>query len=210
MLCSKEKDMIEEATGKLQEMHEKDGGKNIQAALALAQAYLLTRQSSKVKGILKVIIGGVVGGEGWSSEYAEPLERAWLLAADLNLSGKISIIGDSSSSSSSSSTATSTAIDLLSKVLKYNASCTRAYDYLGLVREKEQDFKGAAESYEKAWRYEQESNPSIGYKLAHCYLKAKRYFDAIDICHKILKKYPEYPKIKKEILEKARLNVRMV
>jgi tetratricopeptide repeat protein 21B len=198
--------MIEEATGKLQEIHEKDGGKNIQAALALAQAYLLTRQSAKVKGILKVIIGGGVGREGWSSEYAEPLERAWLLAADLNLSVKISIIGDSSSSSSS----TATAIDLLSKVLKYNASCTRAYDYLGLVREKEQDFKGAAESYEKARRYKQESNPSIGYKLAHCYLKAKRYFDAIDICHKILKKYPEYPKIKKEILEKARNQIRMV
>ena len=34
-------------------------------------------------------------------------------------------------------------------------------------------------------------------------MKAKRFTDAIDVCHEILEKYPNYPKIRKEILEKS-------
>jgi len=44
----------------------------------------------------------------------------------------------------------------------------------------------------------------VGYKLAFNYLKAKRYVEAIDVCHKVLTANPEYPKIRKEILAKAR------
>ena len=47
-----------------------------------------------------------------------------------------------------------------------------------------------------------------GYKLAFNYLKAKRYVDAIDVCHKVLESHPGYPKIRKEILDKARLSIR--
>jgi tetratricopeptide repeat protein 21B len=39
-------------------------------------------------------------------------------------------------------------------------------------------------------------------------MKAKRFVDAIDVCHDILEKYPNYPKVKKEILEKSRDNLR--
>ena len=53
-----------------------------------------------------------------------------------------------------------------------------------------------------------QSNPTIGYKLAFNYMKAKRFVDAIDVCHDILAKHPNYPKIKKEILEKSRDNLR--
>jgi tetratricopeptide repeat protein 21B len=48
----------------------------------------------------------------------------------------------------------------------------------------------------------------VGYKLAFNYLKAKRYVDAIDVCHKVIKAFPEYPKIRKDILEKARIGLR--
>ena len=48
----------------------------------------------------------------------------------------------------------------------------------------------------------------IGYKLAFNYMKAKRFADAIDVCHGVLAKYPNYPKIKKDILEKSRANLR--
>ena len=47
-----------------------------------------------------------------------------------------------------------------------------------------------------------------GYKLAFNYLKAKRFVDAVDVCHKVLEKYPQYPKIKRDILDKARLSLR--
>lgn len=49
----------------------------------------------------------------------------------------------------------------------------------------------------------------MGFKLAFNYLKSFRYVDAIDISHKILNEYPDYPKVKKDILEKARSSLRM-
>ena len=39
-------------------------------------------------------------------------------------------------------------------------------------------------------------------------MKAKRFTDAIDVSHDILGKYPNYPKIRKEVLEKSRDNLR--
>jgi hypothetical protein len=33
-----------------------------------------------------------------------------------------------------------------------------------------------------------QANPSIGYKLGFNYMKAKRYADAIDVCHAVLEK----------------------
>ena len=49
---------------------------------------------------------------------------------------------------------------------------------------------------------------SSGYKLAFNYLKAKWYVGAIDVCHQVLEKHPNYPKIKGEILDKARVSIR--
>lgn len=74
-----------------------------------------------------------------------------------------------------------------------------------------------------------------GYKLAFNYLKAKRHVDAIDVCHKVrhswmftvedlqnnfapmshvcfhlqvLAAHPNYPRIRKDILDKARAALR--
>jgi tetratricopeptide repeat protein 21B len=72
-----------------------------------------------------------------------------------------------------------------------------------LVMEKEQSYEDAAQSYEKAWKCEGEASATIGFKLAFNYLKGKRYVEAIDVCNKVLEKYPDYPKIDTEILLKA-------
>jgi len=48
----------------------------------------------------------------------------------------------------------------------------------------------------------------VGYKLALTYLKAKRYVEAIDVCHKILASHPDYPRVRKDILDKARASLR--
>ena len=76
------------------------------------------------------------------------------------------------------------------------------------MMEKEASYKDAAENYEKAWIYGKKNQPSIGYKLAFNYLKAKRYTDAIDISHYVIEKFPDFPKIKKDILEKARQSLK--
>ena len=62
----------------------------------------------------------------------------------------------------------------------------------------------AAAHYENAWKYENEASAAVGYKLSFNYLKAKKYVDAIDVCHKVLQQFPDYPKIRKDVLEKAR------
>ena len=82
---------------------------------------------------------------------------------------------------------------------------------MGYIMEKEQAFRDAALNYEMAWKYGNQTNPTIGnfrfctcpachcvctfsdlfmfhilgYKLAFNYLKGKRHVDAIDVCHKV-------------------------
>jgi len=77
------------------------------------------------------------------------------------------------------------------------------------MMEKEQAHKDACMNYEMAWRLTSGNNPIIGYKLAFNYLKAKRYVDAIDVSREVLDKFPEYPKIRKDVLEKARSLLRV-
>jgi len=84
----------------------------------------------------------------------------------------------------------------------------RAWEIMGLIYEKEQSYKDAAECYEKAWKFEHEASAEVGFKLAFNYLKAKRWVEAIDVCKKVLKRYPDYPKIRNEILEKAQESLR--
>lgn len=74
--------------------------------------------------------------------------------------------------------------------------------------EKESAYRDAADHYERAWSFTKESNPAIGFKLAFNYMKAQKFVEAIDVCRVILKKYPSYPKLRKDILEKARSSLR--
>ena len=48
-----------------------------------------------------------------------------------------------------------------------------------------------------------------GYRLAFNYLKARRLVEAIDVCHSVLERHPHYPKIQREIMDKARQGIRV-
>lgn len=61
----------------------------------------------------------------------------------------------------------------------------------------------AGVQYQQAWKLSGENDPALGYKLAFNLVKAKRHADAISTCHAVLRINPEYPKIRKDILEKA-------
>jgi tetratricopeptide repeat protein 21B len=50
----------------------------------------------------------------------------------------------------------------------------RAWEVMGLIYEKEHSFQDACDCYERAWRYDHESNPAVGFKLSFNYLKGKR------------------------------------
>lgn len=152
-----------------------------------AAANVVLKQSQRAKNQLKR-----VSKNPWTFEDAEYLERAWLLLADIYIQASKYDL----------------ASDLLQKVLKHNKSCAKAYELSGYVAEKDQSFKIAAVNYDAAWKYSGKSKPNIGYKLAYSYMKSKNYADAIDTCQQVLKNHPDYPSLKKDILDKCRNNLK--
>ncbi|KAH9507420.1 Tetratricopeptide repeat protein 21B [Bulinus truncatus] len=161
---------------------------HVGALYGMAAAYMVLKQLPRARNQLKR-----VSKSPWTIQDAEDLEKSWLLLADIYIqSGKYDMAGE-----------------LLKKCLQYNKSCCKAYEYTGFIFEKEQSYRDAANSYENAWKFGNKNNPVIGYKLAFNYMKAKRYVDAIDICHHVLSTHPNYPKIRKDILEKARQSIRI-
>ncbi|GCC29261.1 hypothetical protein chiPu_0007699 [Chiloscyllium punctatum] len=156
---------------------------HVPSLLAVAQACmvlkLIPRARNQLKRITKI---------NWNLKDAEEFEKSWLLLADIYIkTGKYDL-----------------ATELLKRCIQYN----QAYEYLGLIMEKEQSYMDAVINYKLAWKCNNEANPAIGYKLAFNYLKAKMYMHAIDICHKVLKNHPTYPKIRKEVFEKARASIK--
>ena len=127
----------------------------------------------------------------FNAAEADDFEKSWLLLADIHIQGgKFDL-----------------AQEMCKKCLKYNKSYSKAWEGMGQIMEREQSYRDAADHYEMAWKYENEMSASGGYRLAFNYLKAKRYVESIDVCHKVLLAYPDY-KLKKDILDKARAAIR--
>ena len=161
---------------------------NVAALVAMANALLLIKQTSKARNNLK----HVLKLDNTSEEDADEFEKGWLLLANM-------YIGMSKNEE---------AEDVIGKILKLNKSCSKAWELKGLIHEKSKAYKESAECYEYAWRLTSEKDPAIGFKLASNYLKARRNLEAIEICHKVLSAHPRYPRIRKEILDIARIGLR--
>ena len=89
-------------------------------------------------------------------------------------------------------------------LLRSLQSSAKAYEYLGFIMEKDGNFRDALTNYEKAWRLTNSNNPNIGFKLALNYMRCKCYTDSIDTARLVLEKYPDFPRIRKDVLERAR------
>lgn len=153
----------------------------------IAECYMLLKQVPKARSYLKK-----ASALPWNSDDADDLEKCWLLLGYTYIqNGK-----------------PDQAMECFKKCLEHNKSCTKAYEFIGTILEKESAFKEASENYQKAWEFGNKNQPNIGYKLAFNYLKDKKYTDAIDICNIVIQKFPDFPKIKKDILEKARQGFR--
>ncbi|XP_049726818.1 tetratricopeptide repeat protein 21A isoform X1 [Elephas maximus indicus] len=186
LMATREKANVEAALGTFIEIAraEKD---SVPALLAVAQSYALLKQIPKARTQLKRQFKAP-----WTLSQAEDLEKSWLLLADIYCqSGKFDL-----------------ASELLQRCVQYNKSCSKAYEYMGFIMEKEQSYKDAATNYELAWKYSHHAHPSVGFKLAFNYLKDKRFVEAVEVCHSVLQEYPNYPKIREEILEKAQGSLR--
>eukprot|EP00057_Strongylocentrotus_purpuratus_P033961 XP_793431.3 PREDICTED: tetratricopeptide repeat protein 21B [Strongylocentrotus purpuratus] len=187
LMATKSKANIEKALSAFMELVSNSERENVPALLGVATAYMMLKQTPRARNQLKRI-----AKMEWNPVDSEEFEKSWLLLGDVYInSGKFDM-----------------ANELLKKCLKHNMSCCKAYEYLGFIMEKEQSYQDAANSYEKAWKFGNQNNPNIGYKLAFNYMKAKRFVDAIDICHKVLAVHPDYPRMRKDILDKARASIR--
>ena len=187
-MATKEKPSIEQALENFtslasDELHKDQVG----PILGMGMAYTLLKQSQRAKNQLKRVIKFI-----WSFEDAEYLERCWLLLADYYVqAAKFEM-----------------ATELLRKILQHNKACSKAHEYSGYIFEKEQKYKDAAQCYDQAWKFSGKNNPSVGFKLAYMLMKSKKYAHAIEISQQVLKHHPEYPRIKKDILDKCMNNLR--
>ncbi|XP_008155388.2 tetratricopeptide repeat protein 21A [Eptesicus fuscus] len=181
LLATKEKANMEAALGTFIQMAQVERD-SVPALLAMAQAYMLLKQVPKARTQLKRLAKAP-----WALAEAEDLEKSWLLLADIYCQGgKFDL-----------------ASELLRRCVQHNKSCYKAYEYLGFIMEKEQSYQDAAANYELAWKFSHYANPAVGFKLAFNYLKGKKFVEAIEVCHNVLGKYPNYPKIREDILVKA-------
>jgi len=160
---------------------------DVPSLVGLCIAQYLAGKKGQVKGQLMKIASAPL-----TAEDAESFERGWILLADLHIAdNKFEV-----------------AIDLLKRTLSANKSNGRAWETLGHIYEKEQSYVNAAECYEQSWELLQGADPGIGKLLASNYLKAGKMVQTIDVCHKVLAQFPDYPGIQDDILRPARLCLR--
>lgn len=182
VLAVRSKPMLDKAIQLFMELLETVDKDYVPALLGLATAYMLTKQQPKARNQLKRI-----AKMPYDQSLADDFERSYLMLADIYVGrAKYDL-----------------AQELCKKALTHNKSLGKAWELLGLIMEKEQSYIDAAECYQEAWSCEGEASATIGFKLAFNYLKAKKYVATVDVCNKVLDQYPDYPKIRKEILEKA-------
>ncbi|TSK16080.1 WD repeat-containing protein 48 [Bagarius yarrelli] len=163
LIYSKEPKQIEGAVQILSDMIEKKA-MLVTSLLLVAQALLLLKQGPKARNFLKRI-----SKMQWNPDIAENFEKSCLLLADMYIKAGKYVNADK----------------LLDDCIRYNKSCSKAYEYKGFIMENDQRFKDAAEQYELAWKYSYCTDPAIGYRLAFNYLKYKNYTQAIDVCHQM-------------------------
>lgn len=168
-------------------MTEDDDNDNVGALLGLSVACILLKQSQRAKNHLKR-----VAKMNWTFEEAEYLERTWLILSDLYIqNGNLD-----------------KALNLLEQVIQHNKSSSKAYELWAQLAEKEQVYHTAAMRYDMAWKNCGKSKPLIGYKLAFNLMKNKKYAEAIAVCQQVLKFHPDYNIIKKDVLDKCRVNLK--
>lgn len=185
LMFTKQKNNVERALNQLMDIYT-DKKDYVPALLVMSQGLIIQKQVTKARNQLKRIAD--LAKKGYNAEFMDDFEKAWLLLAEIYIqSSKYDL-----------------ASSLCHLAKDHNRSCGKAWEQLGLIYEKEQAYKDAAIHYEKAWEFCNESSPSVGYRLAFNYLKAKRYVPAINICQQVLKVSENYPKIRKEVLDKAR------
>lgn len=186
LLSSRQKSQISKAMASFINILEKNAD-YLPAILGMATGFMVEKNEHKARNLLKRVAKMEL-----SEHDGEDFEKANLLLAKFYVDkSKYDL-----------------AQELCQRCLAHNKSSCGAWEILGLIFEKSSDYERASECYEKAWKLEFEASAPGGYRLAFSYLKSKKYVESIDICEAVLAQYPEYPRIREEILKKAYQGIR--
>jgi tetratricopeptide repeat protein 21B len=111
------------------------------ALLGMSTTFMLEKSTTKARNALKRI-----AKMPYSHELADDFERGYLLLADIYIQKSKFDLSE----------------DLCNRCLKYNLSCGRAWETMGVIREKEASYKDAADMYEKvSWSPSIDFNTSV-------------------------------------------------
>ncbi|KAJ6659332.1 hypothetical protein lerEdw1_019203 [Lerista edwardsae] len=150
LMATKEKHNVEKALHAFTEMAQNER-ESVPAILAMAQAFMILKSTSKARTQLKRL-----NKVNWSLTDAEELEKGWILLSDIYCTtGKYDL-----------------ATELVKRCLRYNKSCSKAYECLGFIAEKEKAYKDAATNYELAWKYSHQANPAVGKSSTYYFRRA--------------------------------------
>ena len=159
------------------------------ALAELATAHLIQGNTQKAQTCLKRL-----KEMEWKYEYADDFERGFLLMTDL--------YGRASKFDKARMAAL--------RCIAYNQYCSRAYEYIGYIAEKEGKFEEAVQAYEKVWKTAQRCSPSTGYRYASCCMRVRQFMSAMDVAKEVACNFPEYSRIRNEVLDKVHLNFRIL
>jgi len=165
----------------------KDDRDHVAANVAVAMALIPLQQQTKARNQLKRVAKLKV-----PPHHVDAYERGMMLLAEMYIRGGKPEL----------------ATELCNQVLRSNKSCSRAYELLAQTYEESREPILAAHNYKLAWKAVNMTDPAIGYKLAFNYLKSNQPLEAVETCHTVLNAYPDYPKIRKDILAPARALLR--
>ncbi|EMP38709.1 Tetratricopeptide repeat protein 21B [Chelonia mydas] len=178
LMGTKQKSNVEQALNTFTEVvvTEKD---HIPALLGMATAYMILKQTPRARNQLKRI-----SKMNWNPIDAEEFEKSWLLLADIYIqSAKYDMAGEllkrclrhnrgpqecgagpfqEQGRARADRQGACLAPMHTTATPELPQSCCKAYEYMGYIMEKEQAYKDAAVNYEMAWKYGNQTNPTIG------------------------------------------------
>jgi tetratricopeptide (TPR) repeat protein len=171
IILSKDPDKINEKIAELKEILDKNSN-NLPVYIAYIMGNLILQNFEEVKNGLNIL-----NKLSLNIKYYSDYERGFLIMAYLFM------ITDNLKK----------AEEALQKVIMLNLAQFKGYEFLALIKEKENKSEEACACYEKAWEYSNKNNASIGYELSVSYLNGKQYVKAMNVCNEIKRKFKEYP-----------------
>ena len=170
-ILSKDEDKIKDKISELKNLLSKNSN-NLPVYIAYIMGNLVIKNFEEVKNSLNIMNNLTL-----NIKYYSDYERGFLIMTYLFM-----VTGNLKK-----------AEEAIEKVLTLNIAQVKGYEYLAMIKEKENKSEEACASYEKAWEYSNKNNANIGYQLAVCYLNGKQYVKALNVCNEIKRKFKEYP-----------------